>query len=186
PRVVQPSNRRTDLPRQPAAYLAVRPRRWTSAQRPNRSAGEEVVGAQARHGIAGQKEHEAFTDASKAGRAAGPHRNPVNGKLAVLRDEGRREVFDADARATGDDGHIGIGLKRRQDLAGLIGHQAGKVDQTAVTFDKGGEYGSVGVDDAITLRPQSRGEQFVACHHQPDARSAGYRYLTGADRTEHA
>ena len=157
-----------------------------SAQRANRAAGEEVVGAQARHWIAGQQKHEPFTDSPEARRAAGSHGDPVNGQLAVLRDQRRREVFDADARATRDDDHIGLGLERLEDRIGFVRHQARKVDETAVALDEGGEHRSVGVGDSITVRPRTGWQQFVARHHQPDARPAEHRHVADANRTEHA
>ena len=65
-----------------AASRAARPPRSRMA-RP----GEEIVGAQARHRVAGQQEHQRVADAPDAGRTRRPHRDAVDRELADLGDQ---------------------------------------------------------------------------------------------------
>ena len=176
-RVVEPADRRADLARQAPADRAVRPRRGASAERANRPAGEEVVGAQARHGIAGQQEHQPIADAAEAGRAARPHRDAVDRQLAVLRDQRRRQVFDADARAAGHDDDVGVGVQRVENRVGVVAHQAGEVDDAAVALDQRREHRPVGVGDVEAVRRDAGRQQLVAGDRRA-ARAAAARRRT--------
>ena len=121
--VVEPPDRRADLARQPGTHGPVGPRPGASAQGANRPAGEEIVGTETRHGIARQQEHQPMPDSPQAGWTAGTHGDPVNGQIAVPRENHRREVLDADARPARHDDHIGLGLERVQDRIVFVRHQ---------------------------------------------------------------
>src|SRR5258708_5645393 len=123
-------------------------------------------------------------DSSKTRRTAGPHGDPVDGELAVLRDKGRREVLDSDARAPRHDDHIGVCMERVQDGIVFVKHQARKIDETSVTLDESDEHGPIGVDDTIPVRSRACWQQFVARDHQPDLWPAKHAYLSHADGTE--
>ena len=81
---------------------------------------------------------------------------------------------------------VGVGVERVEDRIVFVGHQAGKVDETAVALDEGGEHRSVGVGDAIPVRLRTGRQQLVAGHHQPHPRPAEHAHVSDADRTEHA
>ena len=54
-------------------------------------------------------------DAAEAGRAARAHGDAVHRQLAVLGDERRRQVLDADARSAGHDDDVRVGMQRVED-----------------------------------------------------------------------
>src|SRR6266567_6594964 len=62
--VIEAADWRADLAAQCAARRAVRPRLTPSTECAYRAAGKEIVGAQARHRIAGEQDDEAIPDAS--------------------------------------------------------------------------------------------------------------------------
>ena len=73
-----------------------------------------------------------------------------------------------------------VGMKRIQDRIVVVGHQPGKIDETSVALDEGGEHRPVGVGDSITVRLRTGRQQFVAGHHQPDPRPAEHAHLSHA------
>ena len=111
---------------------------------------------------------------------------PWIGQLAVLGDQRRRQILDADARAAGDDDDVGVGVKRLEDRVALVGHQAREVDDAAVALDQRREHRTVGVGDSKAVRPRAGWQQFVAGHDQPHARPADTCDVADADRAQHA
>ena len=179
---MQASDRRADLAREGRTYGAVGPVLRSAAERANRAAGEEVVGAQRRHGIARQQEDQALSNPAHAGRAARPHGDAVYRQFAVSSDQRRRVILDAHARAAGDDDDVRVRVQGRQDRLGLVANQAGEVHERAVALGECGEHRSVGVGDLKIVRRRARGQQLVAGNHKADARPADDRHVGESDR----
>ena len=84
----------------------------------------------------------------------------------------RREVLDSDARATGHDDDIGLGVKRLEDRHRARRAPDREIDETAVALDEGGEHRSVGVGDSITRAAANR-MAAARCRSPPTAPAAG-------------
>src|SRR5262245_42864273 len=107
-----------------------------------------------------------MSDLSEARRAARTHRDAMHPELAVLPEQGRREVLDADARSAGDDDNVRIGRERLENRARLVANETWKIDDGAVAPGERGQHRTVCVRDRVTLRRRSRGEQLVAGDRQ--------------------
>src|SRR5688572_23834804 len=107
--VIQAADGRADLAGECPAHRTIRPLLRASAQGANRAAGEEVVGAERRHGIAGKQEDQARVECAHARRAARTHGDAVYGELAVLRHQRGRKVLYSNAGAAGPAHHVHVG-----------------------------------------------------------------------------
>src|SRR5262245_11172192 len=190
-RVVEASNRRTDLAGERAADAAIRPLLRAAPERTNRTAGEEVVCAQGGHRIARQQEHEPLADCAHPGGAARTHRDAVHGEVAVRRDQHRREILDPDARSTRDDHDVGrhvrkdVPYERIENPAGVVAHEAREVDDGTVAFGERSKHRTVGVGDVNAAWLRARREQLVAGDYQTNARLPQDTDTIESNRTDH-
>ena len=150
----------------------------------HRAAGKEVVGAETRYGEARQQEHKAVLEPAKAGWATGPHRDSMDGKLAMRGEKHRRQVFHADARAARHDHDIRLGTECAQDGLISIGNDAGEIDKPPVALHERGKHRSVCIDKPVSVWLRTAWQQFVAGDDQPDSRLAKDLNLARADRAE--
>src|SRR5215475_3877903 len=123
---------------------------------------------------------------AEAGRAAGTHGDSMNGEFAVAREKRRRKIFQSYTRSSGDDYYIRIRVQAVQDGVVFIRDQRGEIDKTSVAFNEGREHWSIGVRNAMPMRPRTGRQQFIPGDHQADSRPAIDMHLFNTDGTQHS
>ena len=115
----------------------IRPLTTQTAHPPDQPAGEKVVRAQTRDGIARQQDHRRLADVTQSGRTGWPHRDSVNGQLTLFGHEGGGMIFLADARTSGDENHIRSSLPQRlTNGIAVVFDPEQRFQHAAVTFDQ--------------------------------------------------
>ena len=68
----------------------------------------------------------------------------------------------------------------------FIRDQGREVDKTSVAFNEGREHRSIGVRDAMPMRPRTGRQQFITRHYQADPRPAIDLHVFNTDGTQHS
>ena len=110
----------------------------------------------------------------------------MNRQLAVSCEQRRREILDAHTRPAGHQDYVCVRVQRAQDRVGLIGYEAGKVDDSAIARDERREHGAVRIRDVAAVRSRPGRQQLVAGDDEVDVRLAEDVDLSYADRAEYA
>lgn len=131
--------------------------------------GEEVVGAEAGDGVAGEEEDGFGADASDAGGGGGAHGDAVDGELAEFLDEDGEVVFGADGGSSCGDDDVGAVFEEGGfDFVFVVGESAGHLEDGAVAGKKSAEHGGVAIDDLGAGGGLTRVEEFVAGGDESD------------------
>ncbi len=107
-------------------------------------------------------------------------------QLAVLGNERRRQILDADARAAGHDHDVCVGCERVENRLTLVADETRELDHPAVALDERRQHRPVGVGNVEAVRPRSRRQQLVAGHDEPHARASHDTHLSMAHGAEDA
>src|SRR5580704_8591713 len=114
---------------------------------------------------------------AKSGGTARPHGDSVYCQFAMLRDQHRRQILDADTRSSGDDHDVRVSLKGFEDGIFFVVNQAREIDDASVALDKRHEHRPVSINDMKTTRMRARGQQLVTRHGEPYTRLADHAHL---------
>ena len=157
------------------------------AAEPNGAAGEKIVGAQARYGIAGQQKYQRCSNPADTGRARGPHGHAVNRQLPNLGNQPRRIVFAPDAGAARDEHYIcARGKQGLADLVRIVTEPVVGFEQASVAGEETAQHVGIRVVDLILAFHHSGRLHFIAGNENPDTRSLNDGHVGQSQRRQKA